>query len=476
MILDPETFFLLPPLWHVGLIMLALLTGEALFRRHEYWAFPALAVYGTTWFWYYPDLNIRWEVYKSVFDPGEMDLALGQMLVFLGAFRWMLPSICRWCQGKEATSSRVPVFQDANVIFQILAFLWIILLSIGIWTHGKGWLHALFPIGSRSEWSFMFGRARIGGQWDWLISIAGYTYKIVVMLIGFTLFLPKKPTLQSLNILIIVVSLPYFMFVGTRTGFIEVTAPIALGLFFLYRIPMASKMTFLIWFMIGANAIMIIMLKYRNVGFDRLLETTEEVRTSEADFHDGANMLEEMMWMNVFLSDGSLRMNYGSNYVALLAQMIPRPLWPNKPSPGDDFTILRGFTSRGGQGGASGSVATGFIGQGLGEFGPIFGPLTVALFFALYCGWITRLWVQDHSLFRSFLALAAVVFIFNLGRGVTLLAIWPIIFGFVIIKFIEVSMFYSAKPTSRPVVEFDQAFENQGIAADRFVHERGLGT
>src|SRR5690606_23904595 len=114
-----------------------------------------------------------------------------------------------------------------------------------------------------------------------------------------------------------------------------------------------------------------------------------------------------------YLQDGSLRMAYGYNYIALLTQMVPRPIWPNKPTPGDQFSILRGFTVRGGGEGAAGSVATGFIGQGMWEFGSIFGPLSVALIFALYCGWITRLWVQDHSLFRSFLALAALVFIFN---------------------------------------------------------------
>lgn len=440
MFFDVDSFFLLPPLWHAGIIVLGILVFECLLRRHEYWALPALAVYGTTWIWYFPDMNVRWETYEASFDGWEMDFALAQVIVYLLLFRFMLPPLTRKFIGHEEYASKVPALTRADALFILVLSCWLVLLTFGIIHHGKGVVEALFPLEGRRTWSFMFGRRAVGGSLDWLISIAGNTYTILVIFLGLFIFLPKSPNLQFVNVFAYIISLPFFIMTGTRTAFIQVFLPVFLGYFLLARQPLKRKIAAGLIFFFVANSITVIMLMYRKTGFDVMFATSEEsaMKSDDIAFHDGANMLEELIYINSFQRTGVYPVQMGGNYFAELCQVIPRAFWPSKPLIGIEISILRGFVDSGGN--RTGTVAMGKIGQGVVNAGPFLGPLVTALLVAAYCAWLGRLWVQGQSYLRTCLYIGGLCFIFNLGRNVGLLNLWPMVFGYCMVAFLEKSL------------------------------------
>jgi len=114
---------------------------------------------------------------------------------------------------------------------------------------------------------------------------------------------------------------------------------------------------------------------------------------------------------------------------------IPRVLWPNKPEIGLDYARARGMDwtqADGAGGGVAATISTGMIGQGLANFGPIFGPPAAALLMAL---WVTLLTRQDllsrSQPNRLLLYALGCVLTVNLGRDITLLVLYPFFFGLI---------------------------------------------
>jgi hypothetical protein len=440
MFFNVDTFFLLPPLWHAGLLVLAILVLECFMRRHEYWALPALAVYGTTWLWYFPDMNVRWHAYQQAFDGWEIDFALAQVIAYLLAFRFLLPPLTRKFIGDEEFSSKVPSLTQADSLFLVVFFCWLAILVFGILTHGKGIIESLFPMGGRRTWSFMFGRSAVGGSFDWLISIAGNTYTILVIFLGLFIFLPKSSNLQYVNVGAYLISLPFFIMTGTRTSFMQVFLPVFLGYFLLSNQPLKRKIVAGLAFFLLANSILITMILYRNSGFENVFSSSDSTgaTTGQEAFHDGANMLEELLYINSFQRSGVYPIQLGGNYFAELCQFIPRAYWPGKPLIGVELSILRGFTD--GSGRQTGTVAMGKVGQGVVNVGPYLGPIITALLVAAYCAWLGRLWVQGQSYMRTCLYIGGLCFVFNLGRNVGILNLWPMVFGYCMVAFLEKSL------------------------------------
>jgi len=152
--------------------------------------------------------------------------------------------------------------------------------------------------------------------------------------------------------------------------------------------------------------------------------------------HEGFNMLEELGYINYFITNGTYKVNWGERYFAELVNPIPRVLWPGKPLIGIDYAIARGMAygnQADNQGGVACSVSTGMIGQGVVNFGPILGPIAAALLMAIWVAVLARQDLLGHDIGHLLLYAIGLVLTFNMGRDITLLVIYPFVFGWLLL-------------------------------------------
>ena len=88
------------------------------------------------------------------------------------------------------------------------------------------------------------------------------------------------------------------------------------------------------------------------------------------------------------------------------------------------------------------TVSTGMIGGGVLNFGQIFGPVAAGILMALWTGLLIRWWEQRKSLLRLALFMLGAGLTFNLGRDISLLVLWPVIFAYGLVR---VGEFWAAK-------------------------------
>ena len=119
---------------------------------------------------------------------------------------------------------------------------------------------------------------------------------------------------------------------------------------------------------------------------------------------------------------------------------MPRAIWPGKPLIGIQYAIARGqkFDPAGSaQAGVGATISTGMIGQGVDNFGPIFGPIVAGLLMSIWVVVLARIDLHAASTWRLPLYALGLVLTFNCGRDITLLVLYPFVFGLVIVKFLE---------------------------------------
>jgi len=130
------------------------------------------------------------------------------------------------------------------------------------------------------------------------------------------------------------------------------------------------------------------------------------------------------------MKNGTYNPNWGTRYFAELVNPIPRALWHGKPMIGIDYAIARG--QAGGQSGEAGvyaTISTGMIGQGVVNFGRILGPAFAALLMSFWVAILARLDLQIYELGRLPLYALGLILTFNLGRDITLITLYPFVFG-----------------------------------------------
>jgi hypothetical protein len=161
----------------------------------------------------------------------------------------------------------------------------------------------------------------------------------------------------------------------------------------------------------------------------------ERVRGSQIK-HAGLNMFEELGWVNKFIEEGTYRVNNGGRYFAELVNPIPRALWRDKPMIGIDYAIARGqgwSEAKGSQAGVGATISTGLIGQGVLNFGPFFGVLAAAFLMGLWAALLARQDLKGDKTGRLLLYMLGLVLTFNLGRDITLITLYPFLFGYIML-------------------------------------------
>ncbi len=78
------------------------------------------------------------------------------------------------------------------------------------------------------------------------------------------------------------------------------------------------------------------------------------------------------------------------------------------------------------------------IGGGVLNFGKILGPVAAGILMAVWTGLLIRWWEQRKSLLRLALFMLGAGLTFNLGRDITLLVLWPVVFAYLFVRLIEI--------------------------------------
>ncbi|MBD1805039.1 hypothetical protein H6F98_06180 [Microcoleus sp. FACHB-SPT15] len=427
--------------YNLAVCLLFILFLEALIKKNIVWKIPSILIYITVAVWYLTE-TVYTPENLTKFSTEILENCYLQIILFLGSFRFFVPQLSKKIvlinslphQAKVITTSINPAR-----LLTYLSAIWLVLLMYGISRMKGDIFGALFPISSRTG-GHMWGRAAgaAAGSSGFLVSSASYIYILVCSFFGILLLLQTRQSVRIINLVLILISWPYFILMGSRNVFLAVALPSVFSYALTSKHKWWVKIIVLGAVFIAINYILSLVIAYRNIGFASLLDSTSQsTATVSEQKHLGLNMLEELSFINSFYQQGTLHINYGSDYLAQFLNFVPRAIWPGKPLVGIDYAIARGFADSTRDIGVFATISTGLIGQGLINFGPYIGPLAPAFLMALWAAFLARLWSQRYSPLRLCLFLAALGITLNLGREITLLVLWPIVFGYGLVRFLE---------------------------------------
>jgi hypothetical protein len=291
-------------------------------------------------------------------------------------------------------------------------------------------------------------RNRLGGGIDAIYALATYVQIMLTALFGVALALSKRSSTFTLAGVIYFLSAPFFIFDRTRNSMLAILLPgfmafITLrmkgGMILRLAVVLVSFLTLDAWFKF--------VLEHRAKGESIAgAYSTEQAANSQDDStpkkekkHEGFNMLEELGYINYFIANGTYKVNWGERYFAELVNPIPRVLWPGKPLIGIDYAIARGMAYGNvdaASGGVACSVSTGMIGQGVVNFGRILGPIAAAFLMAIWVAVLARQDLMGEKLGHLLLYAIGLVLTFNMGRDITLLVIYPFVFGWILLNWL----------------------------------------
>ena len=462
-----ETLFILPiSFWAVILLLVG--GGIAAYRHlDDATGIPLLAVLGTTAAWYVGDAfyNDYAHNHAKIFTPETLSGAWWQVAWFILVILLTVRPLHEKLNGAltQRRSGVLQLFKNGvgypeiqkqlNILFTGCAAVWLILFVIALILLKAEIPYYLFPfLGYKANpWS----HGRIGAGFDAFSIIAVYLQLLTSSMFGVVAALATKPRIRRLAFLFVLLSWPAFVFDRTRNTMLAMAVPAVLSWVFLrLRGGMWKKILVLLacflvvntWmkFIIANRSSMSITAAFKNKGLN--LAGQEKVH------NEGLNMFEELCWVSTFIDNGQYKINWGQRYFAELVNPIPRGLWHGKPLIGLDYAIARGHgDANDTQGGVNTTIATGFIGQGVVNFGRVLGPAAAAVLMSLWIVWLARLDLMVHRLGRLPLYSLGLILTFNLGRDITLITLYPFVFGALTIWFLERYQLVKTTPENNPV-------------------------
>ncbi|MGH7952681.1 MAG: hypothetical protein ACREFE_12305 [Limisphaerales bacterium] len=478
-----ETLFILPfAFWVVVALLIA---GGILAIRHlrDGTGLPVLAVLGTVTAWYIGDVfyNDYANHHAVLFTLHVLQNAWWEVAVFLAAFLLITPWIhrrinARYLRGGSSGVLQLlkagvdqPVFQkQLNRLFYGCALIWVVLAVIAVIQLQGQVLYFFFPfLGYKaSPWN----HGRIGVGFDFLSIIAIYIQLLVAGIFGVVMALSTNRWIRSLALFCCLLSWPYFIFDRTRNTILAIVIPAILSWVFLrLRGGAWKKIVALIGFFILVNGWMAFIIQNRSnmTIVAALKEKGFNMDADEKVHHQGLNMYEELCWINTFMEQGTYDPNWGSEYFAELVNPIPRALWHGKPLIGIDYAIARGQgirdtsgASENGQAGVYATISTGMIGQGVVNFGRILGPAAAALLMSFWVALLARLDLNIQELGRLPLYSLGLILTFNLGRDITLITLYPFVFGVLVVWWLD---YRRAKPHDRQSRKIQKPIPRTGL-------------
>jgi hypothetical protein len=397
-----------------------------------------VVVYATVFAWYFVDPFLNPEEYDSL-PPFLLGLSYGQVLLFLIGFRVVAPAAARWILSRRSTGVFAMQRLTPEQILMAAGTIWLLLFTIGIARMGGDVLGAVFPLDSRSGVT-MWGRGAVeSSATGFLIASAAYTFSAVTAFLGVLIFFQRTTFWRRIAGAMFAITLPYFFFEGARSHFLAAVLPFILTYLFYGRRTLVVRLAVLAVAFVCLDQGFRFVTVFRNTGFRDLLAAKNPYELVDEDFRQvGLNMIEELCFVNAYFDSADTSPAYGSRYLNELLNFVPRAIWPSKPLLGIDYAKWRGFESDEGDLGVTTTVATGMIGGGVLNFGQILGPVAAGILMAIWTGLLIRWWEQRKSLLRLVLFMVGAGLTFNLGRDITLLVLWPVIFAYFFVRLAEI--------------------------------------
>lgn len=425
------------PFYGIALVLLVGLVIEAIATyKKQAWSIPALAVYGTTFVWYFVELVYTPDAVQA-FSQDILETCYLQIVMFLGCFRLLVSRLSDCLTRHARPGKNLFAFDPARLLI-VLTFIWMGRSLFDISSTHSPIVSALFRIASQSE-EQLGGPALFGGTSSTgvAVTIVDYSYLLLCSCLGVLLPLQTKPLSKGLNGLLFLISLLPYVVLGSCSQLLAVVFPAYFSYVLFSRHQIWVKLLVTTSVLLVLNQVLLLLLTRFNSGVTGLIDgSLLEDTLLLGRRHLGFNMLEELCYSNSFYQAGLLQLSYGRQYLADLAPAISHVIWPDKPLIGFDYALLRGAGTSNDTGVAP-SIATGFLGQGVVSFGSFFGAIAPACLLAVWTAFLSRWWVQSQSSLRLCLFLAALGVTFNLGRGITLLALLPIVLGYGLVRVVE---------------------------------------
>jgi hypothetical protein len=447
-----ETLSALPlPFW-VVMVLMAWGTWLGIRELRSGLGLPVLAVLGTLAAWYVGDAlyNDYSAHHAQMFSSEILSGAWWQVALFCAVFLALaVPIHLTLNAAHKDTGSKVvqlvksgvgePALQEQmERLFYACAVLWVVLSLFALMRLGGEIIYYFFPfLGHRAE---PWGRGRIGGGIDWLLGLASYLHLLVASCFGLTAALSRNKTIGTMALAGCALSWPYILFGTARNYMLTATMPGIAGWILLrLRLSVRVKALLLAGSLFAVHFWLSFVIANRSSAsiVEALRDGEVASERTLAARHEGLNMFEELCWINAFIVQRTYEPDWGKRYFAELVNPIPRALWREKPTIGIDYAVARGQAqeSDGGEtAGVYATVSTGIIGQGVVNFGRIAGPACAAVLMAVWAAILARLDLTGSRFGRVPLFGIGLMLTFNLGRDITLITLYPFVFGYVLVK------------------------------------------
>jgi hypothetical protein len=401
-----------------------------------------IAVYVTVFAWYFVDPFMNPESYDYL-PSSSLGQSYGQVLLFLIGFRVFTAVAIRWIVHRRSSG----VFDTHLTPEQILrgvAAIWLVLFIIGIARMGGDVKGAVLPLDGRAG-ATMWGRGAMESSASgFLVAFAGYLFLAVTAFLGVLVFFQRSTAWRLLAGAMFAFTLPYLFFAGARSHFLAAVLPFMLTYLFYGRVVgrhlLILKLAILVIAFFCLSEGFKFVTEFRKTGFREVLasENPYELLDEEDPTREALNMIQELCFVNAYLDSGDTSPAYGARYLNELLNFVPRMIWPSKPLLGIDYAKWRGYEDLDSELGVNTTISTGMIGGGVLNFGQIFGPVAAGILMALWTGFLIRWWEQRRSLLRSMLFMLGAGLTFGLGRDITLLVLWPVVFAYFFVRLTEI--------------------------------------
>jgi len=449
----------LPLPFYLCFLVAVILGFRAWMGREEGWGIPMGVVVLTVTAWYLCDpLYNNYAEYLQIQGAESLTNAFWEVLLFFIALGVLVPMLNRTMNGRLLPQSQIlKMMRDLTIdsdgfqnqvtlIIKLLVPVWLLLMALALLRTDFDVVGMFLPyLGEKAN---PWGRGRLGGGIDAIYALANYVQIMLTALFGVAFALSKRKSIMTTAGVIYFLSVPFFIFDRTRNAMLAVLLPgfmafITLrmrgGMIIRLAVVVVSFLMLDSWFKfvlehraMGQNIAMAYKAD-RSKGSDDGMQGGDVKKEKK---HEGFNMLEELGYINYFISNGTYKVNWGERYFAELVNPIPRVLWPGKPLIGIDYAIARGMAygnQAANEGGVACSVSTGMIGQGVVNFGRILGPIAAALLMAIWVAVLARMDLMGNDIGHLLLYAIGLVLTFNMGRDITLLVIYPFIFGWLLL-------------------------------------------
>ena len=397
-----------------------------------------LAVYVTVFGWYFVDPFLNPEQYS--FIPSLLiSQSYGQVLLFLIGFRFFLPVAVRWIVRRQSTGLWGTERFTPEQILIAAGGIWLVLLVIGVARMGGDVIGALFPVDSRAG-ATMWGRNAVAtSAGGFLVASAGYMFNATTAFLGVLIFFQRTTFWRLAAGAMFVLGLPYFLLEGARSHFLAVILPFIITYLFYGRHQLVIKVAILGMAFVCLDEGFKFVTAFRGTGFRDLLAAEHPYELVDEELRQsGLNMIQELCFANAYLESGVASPAYGGRYLNELLNFIPRVIWPSKPLIGIDYAKWRGLEDPNSELGVVATISTGMIGGGVLNFGQYIGPVAAGIIMAVWTALLIRWWEQRNSLLRLVLFMLGAGLTFNLGRDITLLVLWPVVFAYCFVRLIEI--------------------------------------